>query len=59
MQYEKSKFIYSGGDSHDMGVGVSLSEEEAGTLKIYIPVSEKITLVKLSGSPMDINVIQV
>ena len=59
IQYEKSKFIYSGGDSHERGVGVMLSEEAARSFKGFWAVSDRVILVKLSGSPMDINVIQV
>ena len=59
IQYEKSKFIYSGGDSHERGVGVMLSEEAARSIKGYWAVTDRVILVKLSGYPMDINIIQV
>lgn len=58
MQYEKSKFIYSGGDRHERGVGLMLSGEAAGSLKGYWAISDRVILVKLHGKPMDINIIQ-
>lgn len=59
VQYEKSKFIYSGGDKHERGVGVMVSGEAIGSLKGYWAVSDRVILVKLYGKPMDINIIQV
>ena len=59
VQYEKSKFIYSGGDKRERGVGILLAEDAAKSLKGYWAVSDRIILVKLQGSPFDINIIQV
>ena len=59
VQYERSKFIYSGGDSRERGVGILLSEDAAKSFKGFWAVSDRVILVKLQGSPFDINIIQV
>ena len=59
VQYERSKFVYSGGNLRERGVGIFLSEDAAKSLKGYWAVSDRVILVKLQGSPFDINIIQV
>ena len=59
VQYEKSKFIYSGGDRRERGVGVLMLEDAAKSVRGYWAVSDRVILVKLQGSPFDVNIIQV
>lgn len=59
VQYERSKLIFLGRDSHERRGGVLSSEEAAGSLKGYWAISERTMLVKLYGTPMDINFTQV
>ena len=53
------KIIYSGGDTNERGVGVIIRPEMAKAVKGFWTLSDRIVLVKLSGSPVDLNIIQV
>lgn len=55
------RVLYSGraDGMHEQGVGVILSAELARCLKSFTPISARIMLLQLSGSPIDINIIQV
>ena len=56
---EDYTFIYSGGEKHEFGVGVLLGRKLANSLLGHWAISDRVILVKLSGNPMNINVIQV
>ncbi|GFR73743.1 craniofacial development protein 2-like [Elysia marginata] len=51
--------VYSGGNEHEKGVGILLDTEHSKSLHGYWPVNERILVVKLSGKPFDIYVIQI
>ena len=56
---ENWKFFYSGGETHNYGVGILMKKELAGAVKTWWPVTDRIIYMKLQGSPIDINIIQV
>lgn len=56
---EGYKIIYSGGVKHERGVGIIIRPEMAKTVKGFWTLSDRIVLVKFSGSPVDLNIIQV
>ena len=56
---DKHELIYSGGSIHERGVGLILDKETSKSIKGYWGVSDRVLLVKLKGSPLDINIIQV
>ena len=51
--------IYSGGHTHERGVGILLDEQRSKCLIGYWTISDRIMLVKLKGKPFDISIIQV
>ena len=51
--------VYSGGTTHERGVGIILDPKHSKALKGYWPVNDRILVVKLSGKPFDIYIIQV
>lgn len=53
------EFVYSGGEEHHRGVGVIMTSKMAKCMKQYIPISNRVLLVKFIRKPIDINVIQV
>ena len=56
---DKHDLIYSGGSIHERGVGLILDKETSKSIKEYWGVLDRVLLVKLTGSPLDINIIQV
>ena len=52
------KIIYSGGDSHQRGVGVLIDEECSKALKGFWSANDRVTVMKISGKPFDIGIIQ-
>lgn len=58
VKYEKSKSFYSG-DRHEREIGDMLSGEAIASFRDYRAVSDTVILVKLLGTPLDSNVIQV
>lgn len=55
----KWKFFYSGGDNHQYGVGILVRGRMADAVSGWWPVSDRIIYVKISGSPININILQV
>uniref|UniRef100_A0A8D9ASD9 Craniofacial development protein 2 n=1 Tax=Cacopsylla melanoneura TaxID=428564 RepID=A0A8D9ASD9_9HEMI len=53
--------LYSGTSSgiHEYGVGMILTKEMAKYISNVVPVSERVMLVQLRATPVDINIIQV
>ncbi|GFS16224.1 craniofacial development protein 2-like [Elysia marginata] len=51
--------VYSGGNEHERGVRILLDAEHSKSLQGYWPVNERMLVVKLSGTPFDIHVIQI
>ena len=52
-------FIFSGGDTHNKGVGFLLRKEVSNSLQGYWPISERAIMIKLRGKPFDIVCLQV
>ncbi|XP_042886502.1 craniofacial development protein 2-like [Penaeus japonicus] len=52
-------FIYSGGETHQRGVGVMMTANAAKSIAGYWAISDRIILVKLTGKQIDVNLIQV
>ncbi|GFS27117.1 RNA-directed DNA polymerase from mobile element jockey-like [Elysia marginata] len=59
MQTGKFRFLCSGGATHERGVGLLVDQEVSKAVKGYRPVSDRVLLLKISGKPMDLNIIQV
>ena len=59
IQSDKYRIIYSGGTTHERGVGIIINETKCKALKGYWPISDRILMVKLQGTPIDTNFIQV
>jgi exonuclease III len=53
------KIIHSGGKKHERGVGFIISPKKLRAVKGYWAISDRILLVKISGKPVDINIIQI
>ena len=51
--------LYSGGDQHELGVGILLNKKAANSVVGFWPVSDRIALVKLKAKPFNIKVMQV
>ncbi|XP_042889575.1 craniofacial development protein 2-like [Penaeus japonicus] len=52
-------FIYSDGETHQRGVGVMMTANAAKSIAGYWAISDRIILVKLTGTQIDVNLIQV
>ena len=55
----KVEVYYSGGDNHELGVGILLNKTVANSVVAFCPVSVRKALVKLKAKPFDLNIIQV
>ncbi|GFS11918.1 craniofacial development protein 2-like [Elysia marginata] len=51
--------VYSGGNEHERGVGILLDAEHLKSLQGYWSVNERILVIKLSGKPFDIYIVQI
>ncbi|GFR83506.1 craniofacial development protein 2-like [Elysia marginata] len=51
--------VYSGGNEHERGVGILLDAEHSKSLQGYWPVHDRILVVKLSGKPFNIYIIEI
>ena len=56
---ERWKFFYSGGETHYGGVGILVRREVASAVSTWWPVNDRIIYLKIQGSPININIIQV
>lgn len=54
-----NRFYYSGGDQAQNGVGILISKNLTQYIKSFLPVNDRIVLIKISGHPFDTNLIQV
>lgn len=56
-------FYYSGSTAavrnHRNGVGLLIDESLGKSIRCFLPISERVMLVQLAGSPININIIQV
>ncbi|XP_042877372.1 craniofacial development protein 2-like [Penaeus japonicus] len=52
-------FIYSGGETHQRGVGVMMTANAAKSIAGYWAISDRMILVKLTGKQIDVNLMQV
>ena len=50
--------VYSGGDSHQRGVGILIGAECSKALKSFWRVDDKVIVMKICGKPFDIGIIQ-
>ena len=53
------KFIHSGGQKHERGVGLLLDEEISKCLLGYWTISDRVMLVKIKGRPVNIAIVQI
>uniref|UniRef100_A0A8D8S118 Craniofacial development protein 2 n=1 Tax=Cacopsylla melanoneura TaxID=428564 RepID=A0A8D8S118_9HEMI len=58
---DEHRVLYSGrtDGKHEQGVGIILSKEMGKCITSFTPISPRVLLVQLKGSPIDINIIQV
>lgn len=58
---EDHRVFYSGrtDGKHEHGVGMILSQKIGRCVKSFTPISPRVMLVQLKGSPIDINIIQI
>ena len=56
---DDKKIIYSGGDSHERGVGIIFDLHASRAITGYWAISDRVLLVKMKGQPFDITIIQV
>uniref|UniRef100_A0A8D8Z356 Craniofacial development protein 2 n=1 Tax=Cacopsylla melanoneura TaxID=428564 RepID=A0A8D8Z356_9HEMI len=58
---EDHRVLYSGrtDGKHEYGVGMILSKKIGRCVKSFTPISPRVMLVQLKGSPIDINIIQI
>lgn len=61
LNLDEYKVLYSGrtDGKHEDGVGVIMTKKLAASIKTFAPISERILLIQLEGSPVNINIIQV
>ena len=55
---EEFTLLYSGGDYHHRGVGIVMNSECSKELKGFWCVNYRVIVVKISGKPFDIRIIQ-
>ena len=60
-QSQEHMVYYSGKENptHRNGVGIVITKEIHASIKNFIPYTDRMPLLQLRGSPMDINIIQV
>ena len=51
--------IYSGGETHERGVGILLDETVAKSIKGFWGISDRVIIAKLEGKPFDIGIVQI
>ena len=56
---DNCKFIHSGGQKHEKGVGMLLDEDVSKCLLGYWTISDRVMLVKIKGRPFNMAIIQV
>ena len=56
---EKFKVIYSGGEKNRRGVGIILRGKVGNSVLFYRPISERILVMSLKGTPVNVLIIQV
>ena len=56
---EDRVFYYAGGEKHEKGVGIMMNKCVSKSVIGFWPVSERVILVKISGHPFNMNIIQV
>ena len=55
----KKDFLYSGGSTHERGVGILFQESLENSLISWCPVSDRVMVAKFAGKPLDMGIIQV
>ena len=56
---DEETFLYSGGTTHQNGVGILLDKQTSKCLLGFCPISERVMIVKIKGWPFNISIIQV
>ncbi|KAK3771587.1 hypothetical protein RRG08_041516 [Elysia crispata] len=51
-------FIFSGGSTHERGVGILFDESIEKSLKSWCPVSDRVVVAKFVGKPLDMGIVQ-
>ncbi|KAK3698846.1 hypothetical protein RRG08_028701 [Elysia crispata] len=51
--------IFSGGSTHERGVGILFDESIEKSLKSWCPVSDRVVVAKFAGKPLDMGIVQV
>ena len=51
--------VYSGGENHQYGVGIMMTQEIASSMIGFWPMSDRMILMKLQGKPFNVNIIQI
>ena len=52
-------FIFSGGSTHERGVGILFDESIEKSLKSWCPVSDRVVVAKFAGKPLNMGIVQV
>lgn len=53
----KNTFFYSGKDIAQHGIGILVSDKIMKCVKTFLPVSDRVILIKLRGQPFEVNII--
>ncbi|KAK7907147.1 hypothetical protein WMY93_015759 [Mugilogobius chulae] len=56
---EEYDIIYSGGEKHSYGVGILMRRHIAVSMLGFWPISERLIMMKISGAPVNVNIMQV
>ena len=59
IQKEQSTIIYSGGDNHNREVEIIMNKNINKAALGYWPVSDRIIMMKIQGTPLNIAIVQV
>uniref|UniRef100_A0A8D8W5N2 Craniofacial development protein 2 n=2 Tax=Cacopsylla melanoneura TaxID=428564 RepID=A0A8D8W5N2_9HEMI len=61
MQIKDHKVFYSGKDNgaHENGVAIMVTAEVARCVKNFVPISDRVMLLQIQASPININIVQI
>ena len=59
VKIDNKVFIFSGGSTHERGVGILFDESIEKSLKSWCPVSDRVVVAKFAGKPLDMGIVQV
>ena len=58
IKYEDYSMIFSGGEKHQLGVGIMMTKKIAGSLIGYTAISERVIVMKLQAKPFNVVCVQ-